>query len=120
MLWITDFNESTADTKLSLSVEDKRAAEIMDRSLKFKDGHFQVALLWRKEPVDIPNNKPVAEKMLDSLKRRLHKDVELFHKYKAAVQDYFDKGHAERIPKDELELIMEKYGTCHIIQLHTV
>ncbi len=103
-LWTTDFNESTADTKSSLSVEDKRAAEIMDRSLKFKDGHFQVALPWRKEPVDIPNNKPMAEKRLDSLKRRLQKDVELFDKYKAAMQDYFDKRHAERIPKDELKL----------------
>ena len=75
----------------------------MARSLKRKDGHFQVALSWRKEPVDIPNNKPMAERRLESLKRRLKKDSELFEKYKRAMQDYIDKGHAEKVLKEELE-----------------
>ena len=102
-LWNTDFNERVANNKSSLSVEDKRALEMMEQSLKRKDGHFQVALPWREKPVKIPNNKPMAEKRLESLKRRLKKDGELFDKYKRAMQDYIDKGHAERIPKKELE-----------------
>ena len=92
------------DTKSILSVEDKRAFEIMEQSLKMVDEHFQVALPWRKNPVNIPNNKPMAEKRLDSLKRRLQKDDKLFEKYKIAMRDYIKKGHAEKVPKDELEL----------------
>ena len=57
-----DFNKSTVENKSGLSVEDKKALEVMARSLKRKDGHFQVALPWRKELVDIPNNKPMAER----------------------------------------------------------
>ena len=57
------------DNKSGLLVEDKKALEVMARSLKRKDGHFQVALPWRKEPVDIPNNKPMAERRLESFKR---------------------------------------------------
>jgi hypothetical protein len=46
-LWNTDFNESTVRSNESnLSVEDKRAVEIMEQTLKRKDGHFQVALPW--------------------------------------------------------------------------
>ena len=77
-LWNTDFKESTVD---------KKALEVMARSLKRKDDHFQVALPWRKEPVDIPNDKPMAERRLESLKRRLKKDSKLFEKYKRAMQD---------------------------------
>ena len=101
-LWNTDFIDPETNTEFSLSVEDKRAMEIMEKSLKMKDGHFQVALPWRKESVDIPNNKSVAEKRLDYLKRRLQRDSELFEKYKRAMLEYFHKGHAEKVPEDEL------------------
>ena len=93
-LWNTDFNESAVNNKSSLSVEDKKALEMMEQSLKRKDGHFQVALPWREEPVNIPNNKPMAERRLESLKRRLRKDGKLFEKYKQAMQYYIDKGHS--------------------------
>ena len=102
-LWNTDFNEGAANNKSSLSVEDKRALRMMEQSLKRKDGHFQVGLPWREKPVKFPNNKPMAERRLDSLKRQLKKDGELFDKYKRAMQDYIDKGHAERITEKELE-----------------
>ena len=86
-LWNTDFNESTVRSNESnLSVEDKRAVEIMEQTLKRNDGHFQVALPWRKKPVVIPINRPMAEKRLHSLKRRLQKNSELFVKYKDAMQ----------------------------------
>ena len=40
-LWNTDFDESTVRSNESnLSVEDKRAVEIMEQTLKRKDGHF--------------------------------------------------------------------------------
>ena len=101
----TDFKESTVRSNESnLSVEDKRAVEMTEQTLKRKDGHFQVALPWRKKPVVIPNNRPMAEKRLHSLKRRLQKNSELFVKYKDAMQDYIDKGHAERVPEEELEV----------------
>ena len=53
--------------------------------------------------MDIPNNKPMAERQLESLKPRLKKDIEIFEKYKHAMQDYTDKGHDEKAPKKELE-----------------
>ena len=104
-LWNTDFNESTVRSNESnISVKDKRAVEIMEQTLKRKDGHFQVALPWRRNPVVIPNNRPMAEQRLHSLRRRLQKNSELFVKYKDAMQDYIDKGHAERVPEEELEV----------------
>ena len=36
------------------------------------------------------------------LKRRFLRDSELFEKYKATTEDYMIKGHAKRVPEDEL------------------
>ena len=77
---------------MSASVEDKRALHVMEESVKLVDGHFQVALPWRKDPPGIPNNKPMAEKRLRSLKNRLEKDGELLEKYTNTMQDYINKG----------------------------
>ncbi len=74
----------------------------MEDSVKLVDGHFQVALPWRQDPPDIPNNKIMAEKRLRSLRNRLMKDTELFKRYTQAMQDYIAKGHAEKVPKKEL------------------
>ena len=45
-LWKTDFENSEVETKVCLLIEDRRALEIMERTLKRVDGHFQVALPW--------------------------------------------------------------------------
>lgn len=43
-LWKTDFADSVVSSSVSLSIEDKRALDKMDQSLKIVDGHYQVAL----------------------------------------------------------------------------
>lgn len=49
-LWNTDFDNSEVETKVCALLEDKRALEVMERTLKMVDGHYQVALPWRCDP----------------------------------------------------------------------
>jgi len=103
-LWKTDFESSEVETRVCASLEDKRALEIMEGTLKMVDGHFQVALPWRHDPPFLPNNRIVAERRGLLLKKRLLKDEALFEKYKTTITDYIEKGHAEKVPKEELEV----------------
>ena len=103
-LWKTDFESSEVDTPVCASLEDKRALEIMEGTLQMVDGHFQVALPWRYDPPFLPNKRIVAERRGLLLKKRLLKDEALFEKYKTTMTDYIEKGHAEKIPKEELEV----------------
>ena len=82
-------------------LEDERALRVMEKSAKLVNGHYQVALPWRREPTDIPNNKIIAESRLRSLKNRLEKDSNMFERYTKAMQEYIDKGHAQKVPKEE-------------------
>jgi len=87
---------------VSMSVEDKRALAVMGSSAKLVDGHYQLALPWRKPAPKLPNNRVMAERRLQLLKKRFLQDSKLFEKYKATTQDYMIKGQAKRIPEDEL------------------
>ena len=103
-LWKTDFENSEVETRVCASLEDKRALEVMERTLKMVDGHYQVVLPWRYDPPYLPNSRVVAERRGLLLKKRLLRDEALREKYKATMTDYIEKGHAERIPKEELEV----------------
>jgi len=85
-----------------MSVEDERALAVKESSVKLVDGHYQLALPWRKPAPKLPNNQIMAEQRLQLLKKIFLQDSELFEKYKATIGDYMIKGHAKRVPEDEL------------------
>ena len=62
-LWNTDFGNMAVDIKVEESVEDRKALDIVEKSLQIKDGHYQAALPWRKDPPDLLNNKEMARRL---------------------------------------------------------
>ena len=102
-LWKTDFDGSLLDSKVCDSMEDRKALKIMGSTLTMIDGHYQVALPWRYNPPYLPNNKIVALQRAFFLKKRLMKNENLHIKYQETMNSYIDDGHAEKIPKEELE-----------------
>ena len=103
-LWTTDFRDSNTPTKPAASVENKKARQIMEESLKLEEGHFQLALPWRRQPPNFPNYKSMVQRRLQLLKKRLLKDEEFYEKYGKTMQEYIDQGHAEKVPVEELEV----------------
>ena len=75
----------------------------MRRKLQYRDGHYQLPLLWRNDAVKLPQSRSVALKRLDSLKRRLKKDLTLHSRYSEQMQAMIDCGYAERVPDHELQ-----------------
>ena len=104
-LWSTDFADSVVSSSVSPSIEDKRALEMMEQSLKVVNEHFQVGLPWRtNHPYPyLPNNRLMVERRDALLKKRLLRDEDLFSKYNATMNEYMEEGHAERVPPDELQ-----------------
>jgi len=89
-------------TLVGMSVDDELALSKMESSLVRVNGHYQVALPWRREEVKLPNNRNFAVKRLESLKKRFLKDPQLFKQYSGKVNSYIEAGHARRVPEKEL------------------
>ena len=76
-LWSTDFTNSVVSSSVSPSIEDKRALQMMEQSLKVVNGHFQVELPWRTNPPYLPNNRLKVERRAALLKKRLYSETKI-------------------------------------------
>ena len=102
-LWKTDFEDAAVGIDTLPSVEDNKALNKMEQSLQRVGDHFQVGLPWREESPYLPNNKPMAEQRLRLLKKRLLQDEDLLTKFQTTMEEYIAKGHAQRVPREELD-----------------
>jgi len=97
-----EFNESIAVAGKNMSVEDKRALQIFEKSAQLVKGHYQIAIPWRQNQPCMPNNRKIAGQRLRYLKRRLDHDPVLRKKYTNFINDLLDKGHARTVPDQQL------------------
>ena len=79
-----------------LSVEDRRVYNLLKRSIKLVDGHYELPLPWRNEK-EMPDNKTMAKIRLNHLKRKLQKNPELKQKYIDQMQSMIEKGNAQKV-----------------------
>ncbi len=98
-----DFPESAVEEQVGLSREDLRFMDMVTKSAKHIDGHYQVALPLKNSNIGMPNNRKVVEQRLYHLKRRLQRDPVFYREYNTFINDLLGKGYAERVPDAELE-----------------
>ncbi|MCG8069350.1 MAG: hypothetical protein JAY84_15975 [Candidatus Thiodiazotropha taylori] len=96
-MWTTDFHDGNRDETKSMSIEDKRAMQIMETSVTFENGHYRLGLPWRDDSSSLPNNMTLALARLQQLKRKLSRDSSLHKKYVETVSDYIAKGYAREV-----------------------
>ncbi|MCP4798391.1 MAG: hypothetical protein GY893_00405, partial [bacterium] len=94
-----EFNEPLNAEHKSMSVNDKKAMKIMEDSLTFVNGHYQMAIPWKDETPSLPNNRSMAESRLAHLKRKLSRDSTMRIKYTGFIDDLLIKGYARKIPE---------------------
>ena len=88
------------------SVEDRRAENILQKTTRMNEGHYETGLLW-KNP-QLPNNRKLAKARLRSLKRKFQKDSKLESKYRRTMQDYIDHGYPSKLSNLEAETTSSK------------
>ena len=105
-----DYSPVTADEEIEsldvikcLSAEDRRTFELMKDSVTMVNGHNELPLPWRHDYQLLPDNKIMATKRLNSLKKHLSLDPKLKARYVEQMQIILQKGYAEEVPKEEIE-----------------
>ena len=98
-----EFNDSAYLGRTEMSKEDSRALSLIEDSVNLKEGHYEIALPWKKSPPTLPYNRPLAEHRLNLLKKRLQKDHDLLKKYSDNIDDLLAKGYATKVPECDLE-----------------
>ncbi|XP_064622573.1 uncharacterized protein LOC135484816 [Lineus longissimus] len=113
---VCSFIQSLASGQPQMSQNDKKVVGMWDKSVSLVDGHYQLNIPFKKTPPELPDNRMMAEKRLQSLGRRLSRDPALHDKYRSGMQDLLDKGFAEPVPEDE----MSQPGSVWYLPHHNV
>ncbi|KAG7524560.1 hypothetical protein JOB18_013868 [Solea senegalensis] len=95
--------KSAVEEQVGLSREDLRFMDMVTKSAKHVNGHYQVALPLKNPNVSMPNNRKVVEQRQTHLKRRLQRDPVFYREYNTFINDLLGKGYAEKVPDAELE-----------------
>ena len=99
------FNMDTMDADhglaKDLSVEDRRARAKLEADARIVDGRYEVPMLWKTDTPWLPDNRPMAERRLASLERKLRKDEGLHVEYSKCIRQLVEKGYAEKIEEDD-------------------
>ena len=76
----------------TMSSDGKKAMELFESSCKLLDGRYEIGLLWKKDPVNLPNNYPVAKRRIESLERSLKRNPTKAKKCNDAIREYERNG----------------------------
>ena len=80
--------------------ENKLAWDKVSKSLQFNGQHYKVAVPWRDERPQLPNNLLMAKKRGVFTERKLMKNKEVAVAYQQVFNEYLDK-YIRRVPNDE-------------------
>ena len=97
------FNQDFSENKDSLydaekmSQEDRRFLRLMEKEVKFVDGHYQLPLPLKDPDLKFPNNRQQVVQRAISLKRKLEKNPKMYEDYKDFMTTIVNKGYARKI-----------------------
>ena len=99
------FYTSPDDNDVSLSCDDRKFLEIMDREIhKNETGNWELPLPFKDQNVKMPNNRSQAEQRLQGLLRTLKRKPQMQTDYVEFMGKMLDRGHAAPVsPKAEEE-----------------
>lgn len=85
------------------SVDDQRANRILaETTRRIESGRFETDLLWKHDYVEFPDSRPMAEKRMRCLERRLARDPPLYDQVRKQIADFQFKGYAHKATMKEL------------------
>ena len=99
-LWEIE-NHSTSLDRPLLNPDEQCALEQVEKSLKYWDGRYQVALPWKQDVSNLPDNYDMALRRLYNTEKRLLKNPEIAAAYSENITQYLDKGYIRKVDPAE-------------------
>ena len=90
-----------------MTPDESAAWRKVSKSMKLENDHYVVAVPWRDDRPSLPNNRPLAEKRLESTERKLTKNPEIAESCQKVIEEYLEKKYIHRVPLDQLSSTSE-------------
>jgi len=104
-----EVDTSGTDKLPILKAEDSLVLNMTEATIAYNNGCYRIAIPWKEEFVNLPNNYHMAEKRLYNLERRLFREPEIAEEYKGIIDKHLEKGYVTKVPLLEGQLAVRWY-----------
>ena len=115
-MYQTEFVENLKESK-ALSVEDKKFLDIMEHGAQKEGKHHKLPLPLRNKEIELPNNRSMALKRVQPLKRRFQRDPHFHKEYTKFMNNLLEKGAAKESstegPTNDLAWFIPHHGVLN-------
>ena len=111
---VEDFRrlESIGINDSPVETDDNVALQRFTETLKYDNGRYKVTWPWKKDRLDLPENRTLALGRLKSLIHRMKSNPELLQKYDEIIMDQLNQGIIEKV-KSQLDDNLKHYIPHH-------
>ena len=103
------YSRSVQHSEFTESIEDRRFKRILDEGVHVNNnGNWEMPLPFKTDEIQMPDNRTQCIKRLLSLKSKLTKKDQVRKDYFEFMQKILDRGHASRVPEEELKTDLGK------------
>ena len=99
--WKMDSEIIKVSDEGGLSQDDKNCLARLESMTVYKEGKYEVPILWQEDKGSFPNNYNMALKRINMLKQRLKRDPDLRKKCEDTIITYIQKDYAKKLSKGE-------------------
>ena len=85
---------------LGIKQEEPSVHDDFKKTIKFKNGRYEVSLLWRSTQARLPSNIDLAKQRLEGLLKRLRHHPEVRWEYHAVMQEQVRQGIIEKVVEE--------------------
>ena len=97
-----DFSEQSP-ANVTLSREDQQFLTLLKQDIRFENEHYTMPLPFRNGLPVLPDNRDMALRRLNSLRRKLLGNETYRLHYEAFISNLIENGHAEKVPDCEVQ-----------------
>ena len=101
-MWTIE-HEICKSSESELSLDDRKVLNLWDEQNVYENNRYTIPIPWKEGRPNLPNNETQALHRLHSLYTRFQKSC-IVDQYDEQIRHFVDKGYAERVPEEELNL----------------
>ena len=81
------------------SISIKPLQEHIENTVEYKNNRYTVENLWKENQPSLPFNKELALSRVSYLEKKIERNPQFANKCNETINDYVNKGHADKLRK---------------------
>ena len=96
-----EIDNSRMESSPAMTKQESYILKKAEESIMFSDGQYQIAIPWKEDKLQLPDNYKVALDRLQNLERRLLKRPQMAVAYNEVITKYLEKEYIRKIEPSE-------------------